>query len=297
MDRTRTFYLSGNLKQITESVRHHLEIVRMEERDFSFKGPFFLLGILNISKQKNFELHWDSTHFSDFGELYIKPLNDNHVRIIIAEPYWTVDHIRGAFRSTLNNEEIKHLHRWDKYEHHLELFVGYREDFFQEKEKIINKILEGLSIDGYLIQDAVEKRKNLSEYEKYVNENRISELTSSTTEWDTSRLVQLCKELNTCSTSESYLATSMVLRTILNHIPPIFNYKTFSELANNYGGEKQNKSFKKSMQNLDKILKNIADRHLHQPIRKQEGLPSRTQVDFRQDLDVLLEEIVRVLKE
>ena len=69
--------------------------------------------------------------------------------------------------------------------------------------------------------------------------------------------------------------------------------KTFPEVANNYQCEK---SFRGSMQHLDKSLRNIADAHLHIQIRSSEVLPTGPQVDFRADLDVLLGEVVRVLK-
>jgi hypothetical protein len=48
------------------------------------------------------------------------------------------------------------------------------------------------------------------------------------------------------------------------------------------------------MEQRDKLLRKIADGFLHQPIRKAESLPTSTQVDFRQPLDQLLGEIVRI---
>ena len=50
------------------------------------------------------------------------------------------------------------------------------------------------------------------------------------------------------------------------------------------------------MQNLNSSLKNIADIYLHQTIRNSETFPNKTQIDFGKELDVLLEEIVRLLK-
>ena len=89
------------------------------------------------------------------------------------------------------------------------------------------------------------------------------------------------------------MATAMLLRTILNHVPPVLGFGTFKEVANNYGG---GKSFGASMQNLERSLRNIADMHLHSPIRPQEDVPSATQVDFSADLDVLLGEVIRVAR-
>jgi len=85
----------------------------------------------------------------------------------------------------------------------------------------------------------------------------------------------------------------MLLRSIINHVPPIFGCKTFSEVVNNYKGSG---SFKHSMEYLEISLRKIADSYLHIPIRKKESLPNLTQVDYSSDLDILLAEICRLLK-
>ena len=51
------------------------------------------------------------------------------------------------------------------------------------------------------------------------------------------------------------------------------------------------------MQHLNRSMRNIADGILHEQIRSKELLPSPQQVDFRQDLDRLLGEIVRISKQ
>ena len=49
------------------------------------------------------------------------------------------------------------------------------------------------------------------------------------------------------------------------------------------------------MIHLDTSSRKIANAHLHTQIRKKEILPNQTQVDFSNDIDVLLSEIVRIL--
>ena len=88
----------------------------------------------------------------------------------------------------------------------------------------------------------------------------------------------------------------MVLRTIINHVPPVFGFKKFEEVANNYGDPKSGKSFKASMQRLQGALRNIADVHLHSAIREHEDLPTAVQVEFSAELDVLLGEVIRVAR-
>lgn len=132
--------------------------------------------------------------------------------------------------------------------------------------------------------------------EPIISLERIRNLKSIQSEkFDLIRLIKLCEEINDNYFHENYMAVAMIGRTILNHIPPIFGHSSFEEVANNYGGS-QNSSFKKNMNHLNHSLKNIADGYLHQQIRKKESLPNEIQVNFKQDLDVLVSEIIRIIK-
>ena len=82
------------------------------------------------------------------------------------------------------------------------------------------------------------------------------------------------------------------MRTLIDHIPPIFGKQNFNEVISQCG----NKSFKESMTHLDKSLRKIADALLHNHIRNKEILPNHTQIDFKADLDILLAEVCRKLK-
>ena len=89
------------------------------------------------------------------------------------------------------------------------------------------------------------------------------------------------------------LSIIMLTRALIDHVPPIFEYKSFNEVANNYSGTK---SFKESMERLNASSRKIADQHLHTPIRKSESIPTMNQADFSNDVDVLLAEVYRILK-
>lgn len=128
----------------------------------------------------------------------------------------------------------------------------------------------------------------------YVDLSRLAELrTKAGSFFDVKRLARLVEELNIAHENDCHMSTAMLVRAITDHVPPIFGCKNFAEVANNYQG---GKSFRGSMQNLEKSLRHIADAHLHVQIRASEVLPTGPQVDFRADLDVLLGEVVRVLK-
>jgi len=51
------------------------------------------------------------------------------------------------------------------------------------------------------------------------------------------------------------------------------------------------------MLTLENSSRKITDQHLHGQIRKGETLPTARQLDFPQDVDVLLAEIIRILKQ
>jgi hypothetical protein len=127
----------------------------------------------------------------------------------------------------------------------------------------------------------------------YVNSSRIAELRSLRTICDMTRLIRLCEELNFANANDCNMTKAMLVRSIVDHIPPIFGLANFGEVANNYAG---GKSFRGSMQNLQNSLRHIADSHLHVQVRQTEVLPTPQQVDFRGDLDALLAEIVRICK-
>lgn len=129
----------------------------------------------------------------------------------------------------------------------------------------------------------------------YVALGRLTELRAiSSGSWDLRRLVRMCEELNNALKSDSYISCSMLVRGILDHVPPIFGCASFSEVANNYAGPQ---SFRKSMKHLDQSLRNHADGNLHTQIRRKESLPTVMQIAYWQDLDRLLEEVVRLLQD
>lgn len=129
----------------------------------------------------------------------------------------------------------------------------------------------------------------------FVNLDRIKELIASQTisDFDLSALIRRCEELNVCYTNKAYYSVGMLVRSIIDHIPPVFGKVNFAEVAGAHGA----KSFKDSMMHLEKSSRKIADSILHTHIRRKESLPNDTQIDFSRDLDVLLAEILRFIRE
>ncbi len=155
------------------------------------------------------------------------------------------------------------------------------------------KIIEG-AVNHIRRRPGLGQGQNAVATPSFVSTVRLAELRSvPKTKWDFARLIRLCEEINVCHANSCFMATAMLIRSITDHIPPIFGVKTFAEVANNYAGAQ---SFRASMKHLDNSLRNIADAHLHVHIRRSETLPTEAQVPFQADLDVLLSEVVRVAK-
>lgn len=130
--------------------------------------------------------------------------------------------------------------------------------------------------------------------ENYVSEERIKEISHiSNNRFDLKRLIQICNELNLGYQTGQIYALPLLVRSILDHIPPIFDCKTFKKVANNY--PTGTKSFRDSAKQLEDSSRKIGDSFLHTQIRQSESLPNSVQVDFRHSLDVVLSEIVRIL--
>lgn len=124
-----------------------------------------------------------------------------------------------------------------------------------------------------------------------IGETRLAQLrTIQSPRFDFARVVRLCEELNAAYSNGCYMAVAALIRSLLDHIPPVFDQPAFAQVASNHDGQ----AFKNAMQRLQSSARSIADAHLHQQIRKRETLPLAQQVNFAAELDVLLAEAVRL---
>lgn len=111
-------------------------------------------------------------------------------------------------------------------------------------------------------------------------------------EYDCTRLISLCEEVNDCAARGNANAVSMLTRAILDHVAPAFGFTAFKQVASNYGGP----SFKQPMERLEQHTRKVADRLLHTPIRQKELAPTMREVAFSAEVEMLLAEFCRVLK-
>lgn len=137
--------------------------------------------------------------------------------------------------------------------------------------------------------DLTKQKPQITDTNQYVDVTRIKELMSiKSDKLDLTKLIRFCEEINSAYQSKNYFSVIFLLRAILDHTPPIFGYNTFNQVCGAYG----KKSFKEISTKLNLSSRKLADSYLHDPIRKKETLPNITQVNFSQELDFLLGEIV-----
>jgi hypothetical protein len=127
----------------------------------------------------------------------------------------------------------------------------------------------------------------------YVSQHRLETLRGiKSSEFDLSKLIRLCEELNSNYSAGNFFSVAMLVRAILDHVPPIFSAMKFEDVKAKHGG----KSFKEQMDHLDNSSRKIADAALHEQVRRRETLPNMTRVYFAPALDTLLGEIEVKLK-
>jgi hypothetical protein len=141
---------------------------------------------------------------------------------------------------------------------------------------------------GYLKDERIVETTDL-----YVDAGRIDQINClNGQEFDFIRLVAILKELNIAYSHNLHLSIPPLVRVVIDHVPPLFEKANFADVCGSHG----TKSFRESISNLNKSSRKIADSFLHTQIRRKESLPNKTQVNFKNDLDVLLQEIVRIRK-
>jgi hypothetical protein len=127
----------------------------------------------------------------------------------------------------------------------------------------------------------------------YIDKNTLLRLTKIENDnFDLKRLISLCNELDDNYSLENYYSCAMLLRAILDHIPPIFSKISFADVCAQYGG----KSFKDIVKPLNETAKKIGDDYLHTQISKKVLAVTKTQVSFQASLDVLLNEVAAILE-
>lgn len=135
---------------------------------------------------------------------------------------------------------------------------------------------------------------SLYQLDYYVSTNHLSELYSISefTSWDLKKLIRLLEEINETYQRGNLFACAMLLRAVIDHVPPIWGKKSFNEVTSHLTGI----SNKRQLERLEKSLRNVSDGALHKHIRKKEFVIEREQLKFEPEIAALIEEIILELK-
>jgi hypothetical protein len=98
--------------------------------------------------------------------------------------------------------------------------------------------------------------------------------TAASPRLDVAVLTRMCREINSCFAHGNLVATVLVMRAVLNYIPPLFECETFPQVVASSG-----RSLKDSFSHLENGLRKIADFHTHRRISAAEFYPSAAQVE------------------
>lgn len=106
--------------------------------------------------------------------------------------------------------------------------------------------------------------------------------------FDIKKLVRFCEELNDSYSRANYLSCALLIRAVMNHIPPIFNAEKFSQVVANLG-----RSIKAVLSHLESQARPIADLHTHCLIRSKEQVPTKHQIEpYKPSFEILIQEVI-----
>jgi hypothetical protein len=105
---------------------------------------------------------------------------------------------------------------------------------------------------------------------------------------DPSKLIKMCEELNDAYARGNYITSLLLMRAIMNHVPPAFEARTFAEVV-----AKSGRSIKAILSRLDDEARPIADLHTHILMRPSEHLPTKHQIEpYKAGFEILIQEIL-----
>ena len=190
------------------------------------------------------------------------------------------------------------------FKHLVKNFIGaarrVKNQEFQQDLKALNTNIDSiyevydLSAD---VQVLIDHLREITEHpiewqntsDKFVDFQIIEQLRLvKDSKFDMSKVIQFCEELNSSFNSGNYLASTLLLRALINHIPPIFGHTTFKQVVSQVS-----KSRSELFKPLEEKARDVADLHTHDVIRHKEILPTRNQLEpFKPSLEILLQEIL-----
>jgi hypothetical protein len=248
------------------------------------------------------EVNSESVIFMNYN-IYVKTKSktENRFDLTIDQVYSTVDAFEKGRRVNLHGNELFFAEALElRIFEYSEIKIEYRR-FLDHcvKEGLtdgvairpVNLITLGREVTSDFIKDGL---RNINQDAPYVTFERLGQINAlKSAEFDFSKLVRLIEELNYAHSKSMSYSKGMLLRSIIDHVPPLFGHNDFRQIPANYSSSGNSRSFKGVTETLLRY-KDSGDSILHSQIRKTESLIEPTQVNLQVQLDSLLQEIVRL---
>jgi len=125
---------------------------------------------------------------------------------------------------------------------------------------------------------------------EYINQDLINDFGKKKDNFNYKKLICLLNELNSCYKLNYQYSSFMLIRAVLDHIPPLLGYSSFEEVVNNYSWSKTDKKYMKALLEF----RNEADDALHRPISNDQDLLEIENLPNSIRINRLLQECLKV---
>lgn len=253
----------------------------------------------------NYNIHVSYT----FGNYNLLDINEDKMQKVLDA------YLKGEGRITLVGQTYTFGNRVDtfrifQYEakytidelRQLEANHGIGRGLLKNRYFIPKQLLEfGKEVTDELVGDNAfgsQKEKPIGDNENFINAVRIEalEALNGKCQYDLSKLISLCKEINDNYVRHNYYSVALLLRTLLNHVPPAFGGKeSFDQVLAELNGPKH-KTRKEILSRLHELQRKFADLVTHERLREFEPQMTLQQVSFIPEIDYLIREVVIELR-
>jgi hypothetical protein len=161
-----------------------------------------------------------------------------------------------------------------------------REAWYQGKNTLVCH-LENIKID------LEQKKIIISGQRIFLDSNLIADFKSLINpQFDPKKLIVYFEELNKNYRAGNVISCILLIRAVLNYVPPVFGQTTFIQVISQCG-----RSLKDIFDPLEQGIRKIADLHTHQLISNNETCPTLNQIEsYKPQFEVLVSEIWKKIK-
>lgn len=148
---------------------------------------------------------------------------------------------------------------------------------------------------GYQKDNETEYARNVNDL--FISTERINDLKKleGSVKYDLKKLIKICYEINDNYVNENFYSVSLLIRTILNHIPPAFNGReSFEQVLSELNGRKH-QTRREVFSRLQDLQRKLADLTAHERLREHEPTMDAQDVQFIPEINFLLKEAYQEL--